>query len=99
VRRCAVYASERIGLGYDFKNVIDLMRYLFPWPMTRRWRHPIDRARIRRCQPYHLLFLIAQAFDAVRYPILPKITHVNSQTGRREVAEIRHSSLYAPRDF
>jgi len=35
----------------------------------------------------------------VRYPILPKITRVESQTARREIAEIRHSSLYAPRDF
>jgi hypothetical protein len=94
------YASERIGLAYDFKNVIDLMRYLFPWPMTRRWRHGSmitlgsgDASRII-CSS-----LIAQAFDAVRYPILPKITHVDSQTERREVAEIRHSSLYAPRDF
>jgi len=32
------YASERIGLGYDFKNVVDLMRYLFPWPVTQLWR-------------------------------------------------------------
>jgi len=93
------YASERIGFGYDFKNVIDLMRYLFPWPMTQRWRHRSivlgsgDASRII-CSS-----LIAQAFDAVRYPILPRITHVDSQTGRREVAEIRHPSLYAPRDF
>src|SRR5207245_388896 len=32
------YASERIGLGYDFKNVIDLMRHLFPWPVAQRCR-------------------------------------------------------------
>jgi hypothetical protein len=32
------YASERIGLGYDLKNIIDLMRYLFPWPVTQRRR-------------------------------------------------------------
>jgi hypothetical protein len=93
------YASERIGLGYDFKNVIDLMRYLFPWPVTpRRRRRTIalgcgDASRII-CSS-----LIAQAFDAVRYPILPKITRVESQTALREIAEIRHSSLYAPRDF
>jgi hypothetical protein len=43
--------------------------------------------------------LIAQAFDAVRYPILPKITPVESGTARCEIAEIRHSSFYAPRDF
>jgi len=93
------YASERIGLGYDFKNVIDLMRYLFPWPATqRRCRRTIalgsgDASRII-CSS-----LIAQAFDAVRYPILPKITRVDSQTARHEIAEIRHPSLYAPRDF
>jgi len=96
--RVCRYASERIGLGYDFKNVVDLMRYLFPWPVARRWRRTIalgsgDASRII-CSS-----LIAQAFDAVRYPILPKITHVDSQTARREIAEIRHSSLYAPRDF
>jgi hypothetical protein len=43
--------------------------------------------------------LIAQAFDAVRYPILPKVTQLESEAARREVLEIRHSSLYAPRDF
>ncbi|RZN34234.1 YiiX/YebB-like N1pC/P60 family cysteine hydrolase [Bradyrhizobium sp. Leo121] len=93
------YGSERIGLGYDFRNVIDLMRYLFPWPVAPRWRRrPIalgsgDASRII-CSS-----LIAQAFDAVRYPILPKITRIESQTARREIAETRHSSLYAPRDF
>src|ERR1700720_1454490 len=93
------YASERIGLVYDFKNVIGLMRYLFPGPATQRWpRRTIalgsgDASRII-CSS-----LIAQAFDAVRYPILPKITHVESRTARREIAEIRHPSLYAPRDF
>src|SRR3981081_1695241 len=30
--------SERIGLGYDLKNVIDLMRYLFRWAVTRGCR-------------------------------------------------------------
>jgi hypothetical protein len=93
------YASERIGLGYDFKNVIDLMRYLFPWPVTQRWsRRTIalgsgDASRII-CSS-----LIAQAFDAVRYPILPTITSIVSQNARRELAEPRHSSLYVPRDF
>ena len=43
--------------------------------------------------------LIAQAFEHVRYPILPKVTRVESESARRELLEIRHSSLYAPRDF
>ena len=43
--------------------------------------------------------LIAQAFDTVRCPILPKITRLESEAARQEILEIRHSSLYAPRDF
>jgi hypothetical protein len=35
----------------------------------------------------------------VRYPILPKVTRTDSEAARREILEIRHSSLYAPRDF
>jgi hypothetical protein len=43
--------------------------------------------------------LIAQAFDAVRYPILPKVTRAGSRAARREILHIRDSSLYMPRDF
>jgi hypothetical protein len=35
----------------------------------------------------------------VHYPILPKVTRLESKAARREILEIRHSSLYAPRDF
>jgi hypothetical protein len=93
------YASERIGLGYDFKNVIDLMRYLFPWPVTQRWRRRTSALGSGDASRIICSSLIAQAFDAVRYPVLPKVTRVESQTARRDIAEIRHSSLYAPRDF
>src|SRR6195256_4056239 len=93
------YARERIGLGYDFKNVVDLMRYLFPWPVTHRRRRRTIALGSGDASRIICSSLIAQAFDAVRYPILPKITRVESQTAPREIAEIRHSSLYAPRDF
>jgi hypothetical protein len=93
------YASERIGLGYDFKNIIDLMRYLVPWPMTQRWRRRTIALGSGDASRIICSSLIAQAFDAVRYPILPKITPVESGTARSEIAEIRHSSFYAPRDF
>jgi hypothetical protein len=93
------YASERIGLGYDFKNVIDLMRQLFPWPLTQPWRRRTIALGSGDASRIICSSLIAQAFDAVRYPILPKITRVESETVPREIAEIRHSSLYAPCDF
>jgi hypothetical protein len=93
------YAAERIGLRYDLKNVIDLMRYLFPWPLAQRWRRRTIALGSGDASRIICSSLIAQAFDAVRYPILPKITRVESQAARREIAEIRHPSLYAPRDF
>ena len=43
--------------------------------------------------------LIAQAFQSVRYPILPKLTAWRQRAGAAELLEIRHSSLYTPRDF
>ena len=43
--------------------------------------------------------LIAQAFQTVRYPILAKATQAPSRAARRDILEIRHHSLYTPRDF
>ncbi len=43
--------------------------------------------------------MIADAFRAVRYPILPKIKLTRSRQAIEQILEIRHSSLYCPRDF
>src|SRR4051794_6064521 len=93
------YAINRIGFGYDTKNIVDLMRFLIPLPIPQRGRRgmiafgPGDPTKII-CSA-----LIARAFDAVRYPILPKITQAGSRRARREILHIRDSSLYMPRDF
>ena len=93
------YAIERIGFDYDFRNLIDLMRYLIPLPVPQRWRRRM--IALGSGNPTRLICsaLIAQAFEVVRYPILPKITRLESTAARREILQIRHSSLYAPRDF
>jgi hypothetical protein len=95
---CA-YAIERIGCGYDLKNIIDLARYLVPLPVPQRWRRRMTA--LGSGDPTRLICstLIAQAFEAVRYPILPDVTLIESKSARREILHIRHSSLYAPRDF
>jgi hypothetical protein len=97
--RVCAYAVERIGFDYDLKNILDLMRYLFPLPAPQRWRRRL--MALGSGDPTRLVCssLIAQAFEAVRYPILPKVTRLESRQARREILEIRHSSLYAPRDF
>jgi hypothetical protein len=95
---CA-YALDRLGFAYDLKNITDLMRYLFPLPVPQRWRRRM--IALGSGDPTRLICsaLIADAFSAVRYPILPRITRAESRQAREEILEIRHSSLYCPRDF
>jgi hypothetical protein len=95
---CA-YAIARVGFAYDLKNIIDLMRYLFPLPVPQRWRRRM--IALGSGDPSRLICsaLIADAFLVVRYPILPKITLARSMHALEQILEIRHSSLYCPRDF
>ncbi len=76
------YAINRIGFGYDTKNIIDLLRYLFPLPVPARWRRRM--LALGSGDPTKIICsaLIAQAFGAVRYPILPRI----ARAGNRQAA-------------
>ena len=93
------YAVKRIGLEYDLKNIIDLGRYLVPLPVPQRWRRRM--IALGSGDPTKLICsaLIARAFGAIGYPILPAIERVESAQARREIYHIRDSSLYCPRDF
>jgi hypothetical protein len=96
---------ERIGDQYDTKNVIDLLRYLVPLPFPVRWRRRM--MALGSGEPTRAICstLIAQAFQSVRYPILPRVKDheddrkVKSEFAREEILFIRHHSLYTPRDF
>jgi hypothetical protein len=102
--RLIQYLIQRLGHQYDLKNLLDLARYLLPFPMPARLRR-----RMITCgsgDPTRAICstLIAQAFGAVRYPILPIISRkYDGNPGRadqvRELWRIRHHSLYVPRDF
>lgn len=100
------YAINRIGLAYDLKNILDLGRYLLPVP-------PVPAHLRRRMlalgsgDPTRAICttLIAQAFQSVRYPILPRVEKLAPDIRRQlgysvaEIHHIRHHSLFAPRDF
>ena len=91
------YACDRIGSTYDLKNIFDLARYLFPTPpVPVRWRRRM--LAFGSGDPTRAICstLIAQAFQSVRYPILPIIETLPSGS---EILHIRHHSLFVPRDF
>ena len=101
---CA-YALARLGAHYDLRNIVDLARYLLPTP-------PVPSRMRRRMlalgsgDPTRAICstLIAQAFQSVRYPILPIVSRHPRDTPDcpgcyDEVLHIRHHSLFAPRDF
>ena len=105
------FAVKSIGETYDLKNLVDLARYLLPTPpVPARWRRRM--IALGSGDPTRAICstMIAQAFGLVRYPILP--TYRTPQGGgslprpgaddaaaQEELLQIRHHSLYVPRDF
>ncbi len=103
--RVVGYALGRLGHRYDLKNVLDLARYLIRTPpVPTRWRRRM--IALGSGDPTRAICstLIAQAFQSIRYPILPEITREKLDDPRcqdcyRELLNVRHHSLFAPRDF
>jgi cell wall-associated NlpC family hydrolase len=100
------FAAARIGHKYDMRNIIDLARYLLPVPpVPVRWRRRM--IALGSGEPTRAICstLIAQAFQSVRYPILPRIERIPGQSRagsaytESEILHIRHYSLFTPRDF
>jgi hypothetical protein len=98
------FMTERIGLKYDMKNIFDMLRYFVPLPLPQRLRR--RAIAFGSGDPTRAICstLIAQAFQTVRYPILPRIERDSrhepaARRARREIYYIRHHSLFAPRDF
>jgi hypothetical protein len=105
VRRLTEFVLARLGHRYDLKNVVDLARYLIRTPpVPTRWRRRM--IALGSGDPTRAICstLIAQAFQAIGYPILPEITldkldDPECNNCYRELLHIRHHSLFAPRDF
>jgi hypothetical protein len=97
------YAASRIGNTYDLKNVVDLLRYLLPTPpVPTPWRRRLLAFGSGDPTKAICSTLIAQAFQSVRYPILPTVKTIRdggASTYAKEILHIRHHSLFAPRDF
>ena len=100
------YVIARLGTQYDMRNVLDLVRYLLPTPpVPTRWRRRMIALGSGAPTRSICSSLIANAFQHVRYPILPKVERVVAarrgltRMQRQEILHIRHHSLYTPADF
>jgi hypothetical protein len=66
------YVTSRIGIQYDTKNIIDLMRYLLPTPLVpQKFRRRLLELGSGDPTKAICSTLVAQAFQFIRYPILP----------------------------
>lgn len=104
-RAVTSYAIKRLGHRYDLRNVIDLARFLLPTPpVPSRFRRRM--IALGSGDPTRAICstLIAQAFQSIKYPILPQITlrdanRVDCPGCVEEILAVRHHSLFVPRDF
>lgn len=99
------HAAARLGHRYDLKHIFDLVRWLLPTPpVPARWRRRL--IALGSGDPTRAICstLVAQAFQSVRYPILPTIEYRPRNDPQctnciDELLHLRHHSLFVPRDF
>lgn len=105
------FLIDRIGIQYDTKNIIDLMRYLMPAPpVPERFRRRMLTFGSGDPTKAICSTLVAQAFQSIEYPILPISAQLadegcdlsNPQAQCRDQIEVmlkRHHTHFTPRDF
>lgn len=99
------FMKERLGYKYDLKNIFDLARFLIQTPpVPQKYRRRLLALGSGDPTKAICSSLIAQAFQSVKYPILPSIDIDESSSKaeistQKEILHIRHHSLFAPRDF
>lgn len=105
IEKVVAYTESRIGHQYDLKNIADLARYLIQTPpVPTRWRRRMLALGSGDPTKAICSSLIAQAFQSVKYPILPESVFAKSADPAcldcyNEYLHIRHHSLFAPGDF
>ncbi|TVP58685.1 MAG: hypothetical protein EA349_04230 [Halomonadaceae bacterium] len=91
------YAASRLGMDYDIRQIFDLFRLLFPWKfLPRRWRSSLFRRHPGENTRTVCSTMIAEAFAAIDYPILPLVKKLDGEAFR---LYRRNPKLCVPSDF
>lgn len=98
------FVRDRLGHQYDTRNILDLVRYLLPTPpVPPRYRRHLLALGSGDPTKAICSTLIAQAFQSIRYPILPQHHEVcqGGVPGHCDdvLLESMHYSHFTPRDF
>jgi hypothetical protein len=98
------FVLSRLGYRYDTRNILDLVRYLLPTPpVPPQYRRQL--IALGSGDPTRAICstLIAQAFQYIKYPILPRHLRVcqGDTAGHCDsvLLESTHFSHFTPRDF
>lgn len=96
-RTVLAYMVSRVGMPYDMRQILDLLRFMFPYGlMPRRWRSSLFEAQAGEITRAVCSTLIAESFARVHFPILP-IIHRGAGSAYRFFR--RDTRLIVPRDF
>ncbi|MEZ5525693.1 MAG: lipo-like protein [Pseudomonadales bacterium] len=91
------FALSRLGFGYDVRQILDLARFLFPWPiLPRRWRSSLFAHNAGRPTRTVCSTMIAEAFAYIQFPILPLVRSTNENEVR---LFRRNPRICTPKDF
>ncbi|MDX1589920.1 MAG: YiiX/YebB-like N1pC/P60 family cysteine hydrolase [Oleiphilaceae bacterium] len=97
VQNITNYAVSQLGMDYDVRQIFDLFRLLFPWKfLPRRWGSSLFRHRPGRPTRTVCSTMIAEAFAAIDYPILPLVKKLDGENFR---LYRRNPKLCVPSDF
>ena len=95
--RVIAYSVGKLGTEYNVRQLFDLARFLLPWRfIPKRWRSSLFEHKSGSSTQTVCSSMLAQAFQDVRFPILPII---ESNKDNKVTLYKRNPKLFTPRDF
>lgn len=91
------YTIHQLGKGYDVRQILDLMRFFFPYGLLpKRWRSSLFEHNAGEPTNNVCSTMLAEAFASVQFPILPILQR--DADGNLKMYK-RNTKLITPKDF
>jgi len=100
------FAEDHLGSMYDRKAIVDLARFLFPYPPVPAFlRRRMIAMGAGDPTKFICSTLIAEAYRSIGYPILPHVERAMVETDsahariQSELVHIEKTTYFVPKDF